>query len=146
MDIPQDEVGHCSPVSSEESPLKELMKWKQRRGGKCRAGWGGTGPYREGEAVEGAGSHYSVILLKMPLKDSPKRSQEKREQMECDNRKMPLMVVSLKRLDVERHLRWMASLESKEMLQFHLFTSPSIPHLLSSSRLIAHSSAFLSKI
>lgn len=46
--------------------------------GREMQGWmGGTGPYREGEAVEGAGSHYSVILLKMPLKDSPREARRK---------------------------------------------------------------------
>ncbi len=37
-------------------------------------GWmGGTGPDTGGEG----GSHYSVILLKMPLKDSPREAERK---------------------------------------------------------------------
>ena len=53
------------PVSSEESSLKELMKWKQWREGDA----GLDGGYR---SIYGGASHYSVILLKMPLKDSPR--------------------------------------------------------------------------
>lgn len=40
-------------------------------------GWmeGGTGPYTGRGGV--GGSHYSVILLKMPLKDSPREAGRK---------------------------------------------------------------------
>lgn len=63
-------------------------------------GWmGGTGPYMGGEGV---------ALFSNPVENASegqsKRSQEKGKRMECDNRKMPLMVVSLKQLDVERRL------------------------------------------
>lgn len=66
-------------------------------------GWmGGTGPYTGWE--EGG----VVTLFSNPIENASegqsKRSREKGKRMECDNRKMPLMVVSLKRLDVERRL------------------------------------------
>lgn len=63
---------------------------------------GGTGPYTGGTGGGGA-------LFSNPIENASEgqsqRSREKGERMECDNRKMPLMVVSLKRLDVERRLR-----------------------------------------
>lgn len=66
-------------------------------------GWMGvTGLYAGGEEVGGA------ALFRNPIENASegqsKRSREKGKRMECDNRKMPLMVVSLKRLDVERRL------------------------------------------
>lgn len=60
------------PVSTEESSLKELMKWKQWREGDA----GLDGGYRSIYG-RGGGSHYSVILLKMPLKDSPREARRK---------------------------------------------------------------------
>ena len=70
---------------------------KAVEGGRCRAGWGVQVHIRGG-----------VTLFSNPIENASegqsKRSREKGKRMECDNRKMPLMVVSLKRLDVERHL------------------------------------------
>lgn len=62
------------PVSS----LKELMKWKQRwEGDAGQEGerGGGTGPYMGGGHL-----HYSVILLKMFLKNSPRESGRKKSE------------------------------------------------------------------
>lgn len=71
-------------------------------------GGGGRSIYERGGGLvwggEGGGAHYSVILLKMPLKDSPREAREKGRRMECDNRKMPLMAVSPERRDAERRL------------------------------------------
>lgn len=95
MDIPQDEVGHCSLSVVKRALWRNW--WSESRGGRemqvyiCERRWG----RREG-------LHYSVILLKMPLKDSPREVGRKGKQMECDNRKMPLMVVSLRHVNVER--------------------------------------------
>lgn len=72
---------------------------KAAEGGRCRAGWGVQVHIREGRGV---------ALFSNPIENASegqsKRSREKGKRMECDNRKMPLMVVSLKRLDVERRL------------------------------------------
>ena len=64
------------PVSSEESPLKELMKRKQQREREMWVWRGGTGPL----LGEGTGLHYSVILLKEPLRDRPREAGRKEGQ------------------------------------------------------------------
>lgn len=66
-------------------------------------GWGGTGPYMGGEEGCGGGTLFSNPI-ENACEGQSKRSQEKGRRMECDNRKMPLMVVSLRRRDVERCL------------------------------------------
>ncbi len=61
-DIPQDEVGHCSP-----SPMKRAFWshwWTESRRESARGFRRGTGPF-SGRG----GQHYSVILLKSLLKD-----------------------------------------------------------------------------
>lgn len=65
---------------------------------------GDTGPYTGGEERGGGAALFSNPIENVSEGQS-KRSWEKGERMECDNRKMPLMVVSLKRLDLERRLR-----------------------------------------
>lgn len=54
-----------------------------------------------GGGGEGPGSHYSVILLKM--KESPGGGGRKESRWNVTREKCPLMVVSLKQPDVERH-------------------------------------------
>lgn len=78
------------PVSTEEGFLKELMNWKQSRGN-GRGSRQGTGPFlAKGSAL------FSNPIESSSLKDGAGAvPRQRKKRMECGNRKMPLMVVSL---------------------------------------------------